>query len=201
MLSLMITRERKSELTQQYTRAVKGSTKDETRHEWLIYLASLWKEDGDTRVFMDIRAPARTNGAEVDLQFMRGMITPRQFFLRLRAECADVYAADLTTYGLATIDQTTPAYQTLTREAALEVLEAFEGVDINNPTAVCLAMATTWHRLVAQLHELYGLPSPRELRGEKMHEESDAETAVLEIDDFQTKMTPGKRRGWEAKVE
>ncbi len=197
----MTTQKRKSELAQEYRRAVKGSTKDETRHEWLVYLAALWKEDGDTRVFMDIRARARTNGAQVDIQFMRGNITPRMFFLRLRLECADVYATDLTTYGLASIDQATPAYQTLTREAALEVLEAFESVDINDPTAVCVAMASTWHRLVAQIHELYGLPSPRELRGEKMHEESDAETAVLDSDDFQTKMTPGKRRGWEAKVE
>ncbi len=197
----MTTQKRKSELAQEYRRAVKGSTKDETRHEWLVYLASLWKEDGDTTIFMDIRAPARTNGAQVDLRFMQGKITPRQFFLRLRAECADVYATDLTTYGLASIDQTAPAYRALTREAALEVLEAFEDVDANDPTAVCVAMATTWHRLVAKVHEAYGLPSPRELRGQKMHEESDTETAVLDSDDFQTKMTPGKRRGWEAKVE
>ena len=197
----MITQKRKAELTQQYRRAVKGATKDETRHEWLVYLASLWKEDGDTTIFMDIRARARTNGAQVDIQFLRGMITPRQFFRQIRVRCADIYAADLTTYGLANIDQTTPAYRMLTREIALEVLEAFESVDINDPTAVCVAMASTWHRWVAQLHEAYGLPSPRELRGQKMHEESDAETAVLDSDDFQTKMTPEKRRVWEAKVE
>ncbi len=187
-------------LRDRYRVAVNGATKAETQHHWLIYLASLWEEDGNTRIFMDIRVRARTRGAQLDIKFLSGEITLKEFFTQLRTQCEGAYATDLTRYGLAQIDQTTKAYRALTRGVALEVLEAFENVDINDKTAVCVVMARTWHRFVALIHGAYGLPSPKALRGRNLREESDAEISVLGYDDFETTMTLQKRRAWEAKV-
>jgi len=194
-----MTFERRRELRRKYRRAIKGANQQETQHQWLILLAAFYHEDDDYRFFMDIRSRFRSNGASLDDEYLRGNITARQLVRRLKTRVAEAYALALNRYGVAEIDVETPKFRAIIRKLGPEILQAFEGVDPDDSTLFCLAMAKTWHRAVQLIHDAYGLPPIRRLR-RKLNEESDAETTILDGDDFETTMTPRQRTDWEAVI-
>ena len=195
-----MTPERSRQLKRIYRRAIVNANAKETREAWMRYLAALYKEDGNLTLFFEIRGPARDAGATLDEAFLRGEITARQLFHQIRVRCADRYANELTACGVADIDIESDTYKTLTRRAGIEVLQAFDGTDAKDKTAVCVAMAMTWNRLVQLLHREYGLPTVRALRS-RIKPASDAEETVLDGDDFETKMTRAERTRWEETVD
>ena len=194
-----MTPERRRELRKIYSRAVRRATQQETIVAWLEYLTAFYKEDGDLRIFSIIRTRARNNGGRLDEQLLRGEIEPREHFHKIRVRCADRYALDLNRCGLADIDITVAAYKRMTKNLAIEVLQALKGVNPDDKTAFCTAMAKTWNQLVRKLHNRYGLPSVQDLRA-KVPPDSDAEEAVLDSGDFDTPMTQQERDDWEALV-
>ncbi len=194
-----MTAKRQEELKRIYRKAVRNADQRETEHQWALYLAALWLEDGDLRIFADLRRRPRMNGARLDQELMAGTKPPRQVFNQIRERCADRYALALNRYGLATIDIAAPIYRRMTRRMGLEVLQAFQGVDAADKPAVCVAMAKTWHQFVRRLHAQHGLPTVRAMK-RAMVNESDAEKGVVESDDFQTKMTRAEEAAWEAVV-
>lgn len=191
--------ERLRELRKTYSRAVRYASQRETMEAWLRYLAALYKEAGDLRFFSIIRVRPRSNGARLDEQLLRGEITPRQHFRGIRYRCADLYAKELNFYGVASIDITDQDYQDMTKNLAIEVLQALKGVDPDDKTEFCTAMAKTWNKLVRVLHGRYGLPDVQTLRA-KVSPDSEAEEAVLDRNVFDTPMTPRERREWELQV-
>lgn len=194
-----MTPERRRELKQIYRQAIRNATPQETRRHWRLYLKALYLENDDYRIFAELRARARWNGAGIDRALLAGTLTPRQAFRQIRRDCADVYAEALNRFDLATIDIEGAAYLQLTREMALQVLQAFRDVDVQDDSAVCHAMAKTWHQFARALHAQHGLPSPRTMRRDTPSD-SDAEEVVVESDDFETTMTPEERAAWEAAV-
>lgn len=194
-----MTPERRRELKQAYRQAVRNADQRETENQWAIFLAAHWLEDGDLRIFADLRRRPRMNGARLDQELMAGTKTPRQVFHQIRDRCADRYALALNRYGIASIDITDATYRQMTRRMGLEVLQAFQGVDPADATAVCVAMAKTWHQFVRRLHAQHGLPTVRAMK-RAMAAESDAEEGVVESDDFQTTLTPAEEAAWEAVV-
>jgi hypothetical protein len=195
-----LTPERRRQLKREYSRAVRNASAHDTQEAWLRYLAALYLEGNDYQFFIDIRAKVRANGARADSQYLDGEITARRLVRRLKEHCAERYAIDLTRFGVANIDIESPEFRTIIRKLGAEVLQTFKSVDPTSDTDTCLAMARTWHRLVQLVHSQYGLPSVRRLR-KRLHSESDAETAILDSDDFETQMTDQERADWEAVIE
>lgn len=175
-------------------------SQQETQHQWLQALVSLWEENGDQRIFFDIRQTARSNGGNLAQDFLEGRVTLRELFHDIRTTCMDEYASKLNAYGLARIDIREESYKELTRKIAFEVLQAFKGVDPKDKTAVCISMAMNWHHFVELLHAKYNLPTVNLLK-ETTGFESDAEETVLTRTDYETKVTAREHREWEAQVQ
>jgi hypothetical protein len=194
-----VTPERRRELKQIYRQAVRGADQDTTTFEWRRFLAALYLEGGDLRIFQELRARARGNGARLDQEYLDDTITKQQLVRGLKVRCAERYAQSLNRYGLAEIDIETPAFRQIIRTLGPEVLETFDSVDPESEHEACRAMAKTWHRLVQLVHAEYGLPRPRALRA-RLGIESDAERDILEEDDFEARMSPAKRAAWEAVI-
>jgi hypothetical protein len=196
-----MTPERRRQLKFQYAKAVRNASEQETQDAWFKYLAALYLEDDDPQIFMELRATPRANGAKLDLAYLAREITDRQLISGLKTTCAQRYAESLNRYGLATIDVQGARFQErVIRQLGPEVIKAFSRVDPAAPSAVCRAMAMTWYRLVQLVHAEYGLPTVQALRP-KLHAESDSEKAVLERDDFETRMTAEKRDEIRARIE
>ena len=162
-------------------------------------LAELYKSEGDLRVFAALRKRPRRDGAKLDLMLLAREITPRDFFRRLRKECADEYALGLNNSGVVRVDIRSQEHKRMTRGLALLVLQAFKNVDPDDKSAVCVAMARTWHRFVKIIHRRYGLPTVQQLRA-VTKPESIAEELVLESNYFEIPMTAEEKADWEQKV-
>ena len=190
---------RKRELDKQYAKAVRGADPAATRHEWRRLLAIQYQEDGDMEIFKELRRKPRINGARRDQEYMRGTLTAKQTFRQIKSKCADAYVSRLNRYGIANIDMANPAYRAITRNMALQVVHAFDGVDPDDKAAVCIPMARTWNQFVRTLHAKYGLPTVKQIQ-QNIPPESDAEKTVLDSNDFETRMTPIQKARWEAAV-
>lgn len=191
-----MTRERRRELAREYRKAAIGATKPARRRAWLKFLAALWKEDNDPMIFGALRTLPRKRGALLDWDLLNKKIDPAGYLRAIRNVCGNSYVRGLNRYGIANIDMSSPRYRSLLRNQLLRQLQGFDGVDPSDKTAVCTAMARTWHRWVREIHSEYGLPSPRVLR-RALREESDAEVAVMDSNDFDIPMTPEQEREWE----
>jgi hypothetical protein len=124
--------------------------------------------------------------------FLANRSTYRDFFDDIQLRCADEYAADLATYGLAEIDVGSRGYQSITTDIAYEGLllleDLREGYDGTNSTEVCTALAKIWHLFVEALHGSCGLPTVQELVG-VVRVESDAEQDVVTNADLSERMS------------
>jgi hypothetical protein len=197
----MISRRRRIELAAALASAVMANlTRERIRKQYFKYLGLLYKEGNELEVFLALRRFPRRNGARIDLQLVSGQITQREAYRKIKRRCADVYARHLNEAEIADINLDSRAYRQLTRRMAFQVLKAFEGVDPDDKTAVCISMAKTWHQFVRELHQMYNLPTVRRLRN-IIHPESLAELQVLDSDDFETIITPADLARLEKIVE
>jgi len=190
-----ITVEKKRELVRAYKRNLKGKTRLERRHEWLVYLAARYQAGGNHMIFMNLRHRARAKGMALCKGFLSGQWTRRQYFIRIRRQCADLYATQLNAYGLALIDLSSQRYLNLTETAAIEGLHAFRGMELDDNTVLCRAAAKLWYRFVETLHAEYGLPNVASMR-RLLGEEGLAEQFILRKNSFETMMTPQQRADW-----
>ncbi len=191
-----MTPERKKELDVQYAKAVLGKSQEDTRYEWLKYLTVLYYEEGGYQVFLEIRSVARSNGAALAIQYRKGFKTAKQFYSGIQQDCANVYTSALNSHGITDIDMSGAVYKAITEDTALEALKAFDGVDSEDKTAICEAMAIIWHRFVERLHTEFKLPSVVNMKGTTRWD-SDIEKIVLDRNDFETKMTVDEKTEWE----
>ncbi len=193
--------ERKRELDESYERDVKGKTEEQRRELWLKYLRDLFVEDDDLRIFLDARNIARLNGFTLATKYLeRERIAPesfvREFFFGIQSVCVDVYVGQLNRAGVVVIDTSEERFLTLRHEIAFEVLQVHDSVDSDDKTEVCVAMAKVWHRFVELLHAAYRLPTVEQLKPWVRYE-SEAEQTALDLDDYETPITPRQRLRWE----
>ncbi len=200
---MSLTKQEITNLKRQYRIvAHKANTPQKKRHAYRVLLSALFHDDGDLRIFHELRHRPRLNGARIDIEFMSRELTVKQAFLQIRSQCQDAYAERLNKYGIVEIDLESRRYRDITREMAYQVLQAFTGVvvDMEDKTEVCTRMARTWHQFVRALHAEYGLPGARKIqRGTS--DESEAETNVIASNKFITQMTQSERVEWARKVQ
>ena len=188
---------RKRELDEQYQIAVLGSSQEEATHLYRKYLKTLHDEK-DVRdresfhIFLSVRKHSRDNGYRAADDLLNGRIDRRLYARRVKKYCADVYAKDLTRYGLADIDIESEDWVKLVQRMVIECVKEFEGIDPNDKSVVCIAMARTWHRFVQVVHLKYDLPSVLEMR-KHVRETSKDEKTVMDSNDFETRMTRRER--------
>jgi hypothetical protein len=193
-----MTPERKKELDRRYAAAIVGKSQEATQHEWLQYLAVLYKEDGDHQVFLALRAKARNAAGKVVTKYIGKLIGDKELYYQIRERGQDQYALDLNKYGLASIDLSSEEYQSFTSDMAFEVLQACKDWETTGKD-ICDVRSRVWHCFVERLHKLYGLPTVATIR-EAVGWSSLEEKEVLDSNDFKTTMTVREREAWEGKV-
>ena len=194
-----ISDEKKSQLKRQYKAAIKGKTRLERNHEWLVYMSARFKEGGNHQIFIDLRQRSRSRGMALIQQVARGDITPRQYFVRTQSLCTDPYASKINRFGLAVIDIDSPRYRALSEAAVIEALQASKGLDPRSKQLFCRVAAKVWYRFVETLHSEYGLPTVAVLR-RKIPEEGASEQLALRENVFDTAMTILERDDWKRQV-
>jgi hypothetical protein len=194
-----MTPERKESLDRRYAAAIVGKSQEATQHEWLKYLAVLYKEDGNHKIFLALRVKSRNAAAKVITKYLEDKIGDRQLYQQITEVGQDQYARDLNTYGLANIDLSSEWYKTFTDDMALEVLQACknwkEGV-----CDICDVRSRVWHRYIDMMHKLQGLPDVATMR-DAVGWSSVDEKAMIDSNDYETKMTAEEKADWKTRVE
>jgi hypothetical protein len=193
-----MTPERKKELDTQYAESVLGKSQEDTRNEWLKYLAVLYKEDGDYQIFLALRANARNAAGKVVTKYIGKLIGDKELYHQIRERGQDKYAKDLNTYGLANIDLSSATYKDFTSDMAFEVLQACKDWETTGKD-ICDVRSRVWHRFVERVHKLYGLPSVATIR-ETVGWSSVEEKEMIDSNDFGTKVTAVEKEEWVRKI-
>lgn len=193
-----MTPERKKELDTQYAESVLGKSPEDTHHEWLKYLTTLYHEDNNHQVFLDLRVAARNAAAKVITKYIEKQINDKELYVGIREEGQDQYARDLNTYGIAEIDLKSNEYKTFTSDMAIEVLQACK-IWESTEKDICDVRSTVWHRFVEILHGMYGLPSVSSMK-EAIGWSSEDEKTVIDSNDFGTKITVIEKEQWVSKI-